>query len=128
MTRTRSFQHLRRHPVTTVTVACLLLAACLAAFRPSIAAAQETTRGSGHPAPGGAPGDAAETLAEGLEKLHEGIAKLLEEIPRYAPPEVTENGDIILRRLDPPARERRAPAPERRAPPIPHGDGGTIRL
>lgn len=127
MTRTKPFQHPRRRQAATATAtaACLLLAVWFAAFHPGAAAAQEPAPERGYPAPGA---DAAETLAEGLQKLREGLTELLEEIPRYAPPEVTEDGDIILRRLDPPGTERHAPAPERRDPPVPYEDGGSIRL
>ncbi|UEM22625.1 hypothetical protein JL100_007715 [Skermanella mucosa] len=38
---------------------------------------------------------------EGLNKLMLGLQQLVEELPRYDLPEITENGDIIIRRIDP---------------------------
>ena len=52
---------------------------------------------------------------EGLNKLMLGLQQLVEELPRYDLPEITENGDIIIRRIDPKA------APE--APRIPMDPG-----
>jgi hypothetical protein len=61
-------------------------------------------------------GDAGREIAQGLERIREGLAQLLEEIPRFAPPEITEEGDIILRRTNPhgglpPREDRDVPPP-----------------
>ncbi|QQP88006.1 hypothetical protein IGS68_18285 [Skermanella sp. TT6] len=45
---------------------------------------------------------------EGLNKLMLGLQQLVEELPRYGLPEITENGDIIIRRIDP-GRAKEAP-------------------
>jgi hypothetical protein len=64
-------------------------------------------------------GDAGREIAQGLERIREGLAQLLEEIPRFAPPEITEEGDIILRRTNPPANPPGGlpPREDRDAPP-----------
>ena len=44
----------------------------------------------------------AERLAnEALTKMMKALDLLIMTVPRYAPPEVLPNGDIIIRRLDP---------------------------
>jgi hypothetical protein len=46
--------------------------------------------------------DEAERLAgEALAKMMRALDLLIMTVPRYAPPEVLPNGDIIIRRLDP---------------------------
>ncbi len=42
---------------------------------------------------------AMELSREALEKLLQALELLMLTIPRYAPPEILENGDIIIRRL-----------------------------
>lgn len=46
--------------------------------------------------------------AEGLETLLQALDLFIESIPQYEPPELTEDGDIILRRK----RDDRAPVPQ----------------
>ncbi len=56
-------------------------------------------------------GDRAEELArEGADDMRRILNELLEAVPQYEWPEVTEDGDIILRRV-PPGEERK-PRPE----------------
>jgi hypothetical protein len=44
----------------------------------------------------------AERLAsEALAKMMKALNLLIMTVPRYAPPEILPNGDIIIRRLDP---------------------------
>jgi hypothetical protein len=43
---------------------------------------------------------------EGLEKLMQGLQRMVEELPRYNLPEINENGDIIVRRIDPHGHEK----------------------
>jgi hypothetical protein len=38
---------------------------------------------------------------EGARKLVQAIELMIQAIPQYAPPEVLENGDIVIRRLNP---------------------------
>jgi len=54
---------------------------------------------------------------EGLEKLMLGLQRMVEELPRYNLPEINENGDIILRRIDPHTK------PEQPVPLVPPGKG-----
>jgi|GEM_PF-1734967 hypothetical protein len=56
-----------------------------------------------------APADPGEVLDE-LQKLVDRLGRLLEELPRYALPEITEDGDIIIRRKD--DRKEKPPHPE----------------
>ena len=69
----------------------LMLAALLAAGAPPVSA--------GEPSP--ATDEATREILEGMERLRDGVSKLIDSLPRYAPPEITEDGDIIIRRLDP---------------------------
>lgn len=53
----------------------------------------------------------AERLAvDGVQKLLDSARLLLDAVPRYEMPQMTENGDIIIRRKPPEPRE---PAPPR---------------
>jgi len=54
---------------------------------------------------------------EGLSKLMLGLQRMVEELPRYNLPEINENGDIIVRRIDPHAK------PEQSVPPVPQENG-----
>lgn len=45
--------------------------------------------------PGRSPGALA---AEGLDKLFQALDLFIRSIPQYEPPEITEDGDIIIRR------------------------------
>jgi hypothetical protein len=56
-----------------------------------------------------APGDLAR---EGMAKMLQALNKLVESIPQYQLPEITENGDIIIRRKTP-----GAPVPATKQPP-----------
>ncbi len=70
----------------------------------SMAGASEVRAGSGAAAPmlvleQGADNRAPVDLArEGMAKMLQALDKLVESIPQYRLPEITENGDIILRR------------------------------
>jgi hypothetical protein len=52
-------------------------------------------------------------LRGAIDQMVDAFAELLREVPRYAPPEINQNGDIILRRLTPPAGPPSGP-PSRR--------------
>ena len=55
----------------------------------------------------------AERLArEGAELLFRALELLLERIPQYEPPIINENGDIIIRRRNPPPRPAPPAEPE----------------
>ena len=44
-----------------------------------------------------------ELTLQGLAKLMRELQRMVEELPRYNLPEINENGDIIIRRIDPQA-------------------------
>ncbi|HEV7371971.1 hypothetical protein [Arenibaculum sp.] len=94
----------------------LMLAALQAAGAPPVSA--------GEPSP--LPDEATRDILEGMERLRDGMSKLIDSLPRYAPPEITEDGDIIIRRLDPGqgGDDRREDVP-RRAPPA---EPGGVRI
>ncbi len=48
--------------------------------------------------------DADALLRATIERLVETLGQVIETLPRYAPPEVDHDGNIILRRLNPPDR------------------------
>jgi hypothetical protein len=51
-------------------------------------------------------GQAQQLAVEGLSKLLDALNVFVKSVPQYAAPEVLPNGDIILRRLNPPAPEK----------------------
>jgi hypothetical protein len=60
--------------------------------------------------------DAQRQAVEGIGKLLEALQMFVKSVPQYSAPEVLPNGDIILRRVNPP----QSPAPEA---PKTHDDG-----
>jgi hypothetical protein len=48
-------------------------------------------------------------LRGAIEQMVDAFTDLMREVPRYAAPEINENGDIILRRLPPPEAAPSAP-------------------
>jgi hypothetical protein len=56
--------------------------------------------------PSPTPGEAQQLAVEGLSKLLDTLNVFVKSVPQYAAPEVLPNGDIILRRLNPPAPEK----------------------
>jgi hypothetical protein len=65
----------------------------------ALASAPAFAQSTGTPA-GQEPSGTQLTL-EGLGKLMLGLQRMVEELPRYNLPEINENGDIIVRRIDP---------------------------
>ena len=63
-------------------------------------------------APGTQEPSGTELTLEGLGKLMLGLQRMVEELPRYNLPEINENGDIIIRRIDPHVN------PEQPRPPV----------
>ncbi|MDX1710105.1 MAG: hypothetical protein R3316_03080 [Rhodovibrionaceae bacterium] len=60
----------------------------------------------------------AEELArEGMEKIMRALEHMMDSIPQYEMPEVTEDGDIIIRRKNPPPKD--APDDDEEAEPVP---------
>ena len=57
-----------------------------------------------------------ERVEQATQHLLRALELMLMAIPRYAPPEVLENGDIIIRRLPPAGKDAPPPAPEGEAP------------
>ncbi len=53
-----------------------------------------------------------ELAREGMERMLRAIELMIEMIPQYELPEVLENGDIIIRRKNPPANEDEEEEPE----------------
>ncbi len=81
----------------TLTAAILLAGLMLAAPMPAVAAGP----------PGETPEETPEALArEGMERMLRALELFIEMIPQYEMPEVTEDGDIIIRR-----KRRRAEPP-----------------
>ena len=104
-------------PILTAFGLMLPLAGVVAAdpFRPGMPELPVRT-GTGLPVDAAELADAGREIVEGLERFRDGLMLFLEEIPRFAPPEITEDGDIILRRVDPPGGgmpdEETAPLPQ----------------
>ena len=81
-----------------------ILASALACGLTGPALAQDTTT---------PPGDAQQMAVEGLNKLLDALNLFVKSVPQYAAPEVLPNGDIILRRLNPPPPEKpKTPVPD----------------
>ncbi|MEI8395827.1 MAG: hypothetical protein WCF85_13890 [Rhodospirillaceae bacterium] len=55
-----------------------------------------------------------EQTIQGIDLIMKGLRGMLEQVPLYGPPELTPNGDIILRRLSPPGNP---PVPAAPTPP-----------
>lgn len=102
---------MRRMSVLLAAVA-LLAAPALAADPPTPAA----------PTPG-------EQAKQGVELLMKALEGWIRQLPSYAPPEVTPEGDIIIRRLDRNRPTPPAPAPDTPGPPAPDTPpGGATNL
>ncbi|GAA4251239.1 hypothetical protein GBZ26_07125 [Azospirillum formosense] len=82
------------------------------------------------PPPPGAPSTPGEQARQGVELLMKALEGWVRQVPMFAPPEVTPEGDIVIRRLDRsrpapanPALPKPAPAepaPPRPEPPVPN--------
>ncbi len=102
-----------RQRITTGLGTAVLAGSLVASFAfVPVAGAGEVRAGSGTAAPtlvlDKQPAQDAEKLArEGMEKMLQALDKLVESIPQYQLPEITGDGDIILRRKKP----QDAPAP-----------------
>jgi len=90
-------------------LAAALLVASGAA--PALAQAQS-------PAPAPQEDQPAALAREAIDKLMRALSLVIDNLPQYAMPELNENGDIIIRRLNPPRAEK--PRPQR-APEAPSG-------
>jgi hypothetical protein len=71
------------------------------------------------PSPGVQEPSGTQLTLEGLEKLMQGLKRMVEELPRYNLPEINENGDIIVRRIDPHEHEKQ----EHPMPPVSPEEG-----
>jgi hypothetical protein len=49
---------------------------------------------------------------DAIEKMMRALSLAIENLPQYAPPEFNENGDIIIRRLNPRAEKPRPRTPD----------------
>ena len=83
----------------------VLTALCLFAVTPVAALSAEEERSD--------PGTEARELArDSIEKLMRAMELLLDSIPQYEAPEITEEGDIIIRRKRNPEAPNGEPGPE----------------
>lgn len=73
-----------------------------------VAAPPAWTQANDEPAP-----DPEALIEEGVRNFLSAIELMLMAIPRYAPPEVLPNGDILIRRLPPPEENGADPPAER---------------
>ncbi len=71
--------------------------------------------------------DGREMVLDGLDLVMRGVQRMLGDIPRYAPPEIAENGDIIIRRLAP-GRPEAMPEPDSSPVEPQSAPGGEIPL
>jgi hypothetical protein len=62
----------------------------------------------------------SELALEGMAKMMQALDKLIQAVPQYEMPTITENGDIILRRKNPspPDAKQKQPSLNDRAEPI----------
>ncbi|TWA86700.1 hypothetical protein FBZ83_102497 [Azospirillum brasilense] len=75
--------------------------------------------------PPGAPATPGEQARQGVELLMKALEGWVRQVPMFAPPEVTPEGDIVIRRLDrsrpvPPNPSPAEPAPPKSEPPMPN--------
>ena len=54
----------------------------------------------------------SEMAREGMQRMLEALENLIESIPQYEMPEITDEGDIIIRRKPDPGRGKTEPKPE----------------
>ena len=78
---------------TAACVAALLLTIAGWAGEPTLAGDTET------PAPGGNHPELDRLIERKLDRLFDHLQGVLQDLPRYALPELTEDGDIVIRRL-----------------------------
>lgn len=96
---------MHRTLATTLKIGLLIgVVATGALAQPPVALAQQ--EGPLQVAPGS---DADALLRATIERLVETLGQVIEALPQYAPPEVDKDGNIILRRLNPPDH---APQPD----------------
>lgn len=76
---------------------------CATALAATLAFAHPTVAASAQPEP-----RVEDTLIDSALRLLEAFRRFVEEMPSFAPPEVTKDGDIILRRQPP----DKAPTPK----------------
>ncbi|HEX9463474.1 MAG TPA: hypothetical protein VGB82_12825 [Alphaproteobacteria bacterium] len=93
-----------------------LVAAGLLAAGPAVAADRPGQTPMPPNGPPNWPSPETEAKLRGaIDQMVGAFEQLLREVPRYGLPEITEDGDIILRRLQPPPASpphRRGPGPE----------------
>lgn len=98
-----------------------VLVAATASFAAPPVAAQESEQ----------EGESPQELArEGAERLMRALEGILSVIPQYGLPEVKDNGDIVIPRLNPPQGQPED-APKEQDPPEGddgEGDGGTTQI
>jgi hypothetical protein len=80
-----------------------LLAACALAAAPAYAQTQPPAQQEDRP---------GALARDAIDKMMRALSLAIENLPQYAPPEFNENGDIIIRRLNPRAEKPRPRVPE----------------
>lgn len=50
---------------------------------------------------------------QGMDMILQGLRRMLEQVPLYGPPEITSEGDIIIRRVPPGPMPGQPPVPPR---------------
>ncbi|ALJ34686.1 hypothetical protein D9623_05250 [Azospirillum brasilense] len=82
--------------------------------------AAETPPPPGAAPPPGAPSTPGEQARQGVELLMKALEGWVRQVPMFAPPEVTPEGDIVIRRLDRSRPAPAEPAPPKSEPPVPN--------
>jgi hypothetical protein len=93
--------YMPKYPRLRIFAAALVLAGCATAAPEASAQTQPPT-----PAPQENPSALAR---DAIEKMMRALTLVIENLPQYAAPEFNENGDIIIRRLNPRAEKLRPP-------------------
>jgi hypothetical protein len=71
---------------------------------PPVLAQQHRTQDGTRPNPDAVNPDADAFLRDTIGRLVDALGQVIETLPRYSPPEFDKDGNIILRRLNPPDR------------------------
>lgn len=56
--------------------------------------------------------EAEQAIKQGVQRILRALEALMHSIPQYGPPEVLDNGDIIIRRKHPEPSPPKRPSPE----------------
>jgi hypothetical protein len=92
---------MKRDPYIRIIPGLVLAVALLAAPPPALAQSDQGEEES-----------PSELAQEGVDMLMRALRALMQNIPQYEAPEINENGDIIIRRKNPPKPPKRDLPPE----------------